>query len=69
MEIHSNTHLPQDTRETSNNNLTLYLKHLEKEEKKNPKVSRRKEITKIRPEISGKSENQQNQKLVLQEDK
>ena len=26
------------------NNLTLYLKHLEKEEKKNPKVSRRKDI-------------------------
>ena len=51
------------------NNLTLYIKQLEKEEMKNPKVSRRKEITKIRPEISGKSENQQNQKLVLQEDK
>ena len=50
------------------NNLTL-IKQLEKEEMKNPKVSRRKEITKIRPEISGKSENQQNQKLVLQEDK
>ena len=43
-EVHSNTSLPQETRETSNNNLTLYLKHLEKEEKKNPKVSRRKDI-------------------------
>ena len=30
------------------NNLTLHLKQLEKEEMKNPRVSRRKEITKIR---------------------
>ena len=36
------------------NNLTLYLKHLEKEEKKNPKVSRRKDIIKIRAEINEK---------------
>ena len=34
------------------NNLTLYLKQLEKEEPKNPKVSRRKEIVKIRAEIN-----------------
>ena len=32
------------------NNLTLHLKQLEKEEMKNPRVSRRKEITKIRAE-------------------
>ena len=30
------------------NNLTLYLMQLEKEEMKNPRVSRRKEILKIR---------------------
>ena len=30
------------------NNLTLHLKQLEKEEQENPKVSRRKEIIKIR---------------------
>ena len=30
------------------NNLTLHLEQLEKEEQKNPKVSRRKEIIKIR---------------------
>ena len=30
------------------NNVTLYLKQLEKEEMKNPSVSRRKEIIKIR---------------------
>ena len=36
------------------NNLTLHLKQLEKEEMKNPRVSRRKEILKIRPEINAK---------------
>ena len=35
-------------------NLTLHLKQLEKEEMKNPRVSRRKEITKIRAEINVK---------------
>ena len=33
-------------------NLTLYLKELEKEEQTKPKVSRRKEIIKIRTEIN-----------------
>ena len=47
------------------NNLTLHLKQLEKEEMKNPRVSRRKEIIKIRAEINEKetgdySKNQQN---------
>ena len=36
------------------NNLTLHLKQLEKEEMKNPRVSRRQEILKIRAEISAK---------------
>ena len=36
------------------NNLALNLKQLEKEEQKNPKVSRRKEIIKIRSEINEK---------------
>ena len=36
------------------NNLTQHLKQLEKEEMKNPRVSRRKEITKIRAEINEK---------------
>ena len=36
------------------NNLTLQLKQSEKEEQKNPKVSRRKEIIKIRAEINEK---------------
>ena len=34
------------------NNLTLYLKQLEKEEQRKSKVSRRKEIIKIRAEIN-----------------
>ena len=36
------------------NNLTLHLKPLEKEEMKNPRVSKRKEIIKIRAEINAK---------------
>ena len=36
------------------NNLTLHLKQLEKEEMKNSRVSRRKEIIKIRAEINEK---------------
>ena len=34
------------------NNLTLHLKQLEKEEMKTPRVSRRKEILKIRADIN-----------------
>ena len=36
------------------NNLSLHLKQLEKEEMKSPRVSRRKEILKIRAEINAK---------------
>ena len=36
------------------NNLNLHLKQLEKEEMKNPRVNRRKEITKIRAEVNEK---------------
>ena len=36
------------------NNLTLHLKQLEKEEMKNPRLSERKEILKIRAEINAK---------------
>ena len=38
-------------------NLTLHLKQLEKEEQRKPKVSRRKEIIKIRAEINRNEEN------------
>ena len=36
------------------NNVTLHLKQLEKEEMKNPRVSRRNDILKIRAEINAK---------------
>ena len=36
------------------NNLTLHLKHVEKDEMNNPMVGRRKEILKIRVEIHAK---------------
>ena len=56
--IHSITGLPQETRKIQINNLTLHLKQLEKEEMKNPRVSRRKEILKIRAEINAKETKQ-----------
>ena len=46
------------------NDLTLHLKQLEKEEMKNPRISRRKEIIKIRVEINekrNKGDHSQNQ--------
>ena len=51
--VHSSTSLPQETRVKANK-LTLHLKQQEKEEMKNPRVSRRKEIIKIRAEIKEK---------------
>ena len=50
-EVYSNSSSHQETRKISNN-LTLCLKQLEKEEQRKPKVSRRKEIIKIRAEIN-----------------
>ena len=50
-EVYSNSVSPQETRKITNN-LTLQLKQLEKEEQRKPKVSRRKEIIKIRAEIN-----------------
>ena len=51
--VYSNTILLQEKRKISNN-LTLHLKQLEKEEPKKPKISRRKEIIKIRSGINEK---------------
>ena len=53
-EVDSNTILPQETKKSQINNQTLHLKQLEKEERTKPKVSRRKEIIKIREEIETK---------------
>ena len=52
------------------NNTTLHITQQQKEEMKNPSVSRRKKNLKIRAEINAKetrdhSKNQQSQKLVL----
>ena len=65
--VHSNTGIPQETRKSKINNLTLHQKQLEEEEMKNPKISRRKKrIIKIRVEINEKetketiAKNQQN---------
>ena len=44
----------RNKRKNQINNLTLLLKQLEKEEMKHPRVSRRKEIIKIRVEINEK---------------
>ena len=49
--VYSNTSLPQETRKSSNKQLTLHLKQLEREQTR-PKLSRRKEIIKIRAEIN-----------------
>ena len=62
-EIHSNTSPPQQTKKSQISNLKLYLTELEKEEQTQPKVSRRREITKIRAE---KNEIETNQKTPKQ---
>ena len=45
---------PKKQEKSQINSLTLHLKELEKEEKTKPKISRRKEIIKIRAEINEK---------------
>ena len=50
-EVYSNIGLPQEARKVSNN-LTLHLKELDKVQKMESKASKRKEIIKIRAEIS-----------------
>ena len=51
-EVYSHSVSPQETTETSDKQSNLHLKQLEKEEQRKPKVSRRKEIIKIRAEIN-----------------
>ena len=50
----SNTSLSQETEKNQITNLILHIKQIKKEEMKNPRVSRRKEIIKIRVEINEK---------------
>ena len=56
-EVYGNSISPQETRKISNKQSNLNIKQLEKEEQRKPKVSRRKEITKIRAEINRNEEN------------
>ena len=53
-EVYSNTMLPQETRNISNKQPNLTLKATGERRTKNLKVSRRKEIIKIRSEINEK---------------
>ena len=49
------------------NNITPHLKQLEKEEVKNPMVSRRKEIIKIRAEINSKETKEMKAKITKED--
>ena len=51
-ELHSYTGLLRKEEKSQINNLTYHLNELEKEKQTKPKVSRRKEIIKIREEIN-----------------
>ena len=53
-EVYSNRILPQETRNISNKQTNLTLKAIRERRTKKPKVSRRKEIIKIRSDINEK---------------
>ena len=53
-EVYSNTILPQETRNISNKQPNLIPKGIRERRTKKPKVSRRKEIIKVRSEINEK---------------
>ena len=53
-EVYSNTSLPQETGNISNKQLNLAPKAIRERRAKKPKVSRRKEIIKVRAEINEK---------------
>ena len=52
--VHINTNYLKTQEKNQINDLTLYLKQLEKEEAKNPRVRRRQEIIKSRAELNKK---------------
>ena len=51
-EIHSDTGLPKKMETFQINSLTLHLQELEEQQQRQPRASRRKEITKIRAELN-----------------
>ena len=50
-EVHRDTGLPKKDRTFQINNPTLHLQELEEQQQRQPRASRRKEITKIRAEL------------------
>ena len=50
--VYSNTGLPKRIETAQINNLTIHLQELEEQQQRQPRVSRRKEITKIRAELN-----------------
>ena len=51
-EVHSNTGLPNKDRISQINNLTQHLQELEEQQQTKPRVSRRKEIIKIKAKLN-----------------
>ena len=51
-QVHSNIGLPKKIEAFQINNLTLHLQELEEQKQRQPRANRRKEITKIRVELS-----------------
>ena len=51
-EVHSNTVLPEKDRNFSKSNLILCLQEIKEQQQRQPRASRRKEITKIKAELN-----------------
>ena len=51
--VYTNTCLPKTIERAQIKNLTLYLQEFEEQQQRQPRASRRKEITKIRAELNG----------------
>lgn len=63
-EVYSNSGLPQEIRKPQISNLTSHLKELGKHDQTKGKVSRRKEVTKIRAEISETETEKYNKRII-----
>ena len=63
-EVHSNTSLPQETRETSNKQSNFTPKAASKKEQQQKNISRREEIIKIRAKISEKKRKEKKETIA-----
>ena len=54
-EVHRDTGLPKKDRTFQINNPTLHLQELEEQQQRQPRASRKKEITKIRAELNNRN--------------